>query len=634
MSIKATKRFLRASSWLSPEIRTKLPEVIAYIEERHPRDACRIRGGGFWRTRITIKYRLFYTYDDSGCLCLLDLRRRDGHTYRDMSLLNQLPVLSISEETSQEESDNLTSQNLLSKEQLCEWKIPEQYHNYLLSVKNEDGLLCSKHPVPDECILNIIDLLDRKIEDVSEETYYEVVSPGNLGNSEELDKFLLFLSDEQKRILDLDCDNAILVKGGPGTGKSILAIYRVKKLVESGVRNILLTAHTETLVDYFKQLLEKLLPDSLDQLDVKVCKVDEIVADCNEASRKTTATEEISRLCLQSILRINQFDANIQNKLKQLGESSILNEIVKTIESKGIVNSDEYKEKSKIAAGEPFRRDLRRAVWDIYEEWKNLLQNSGYTTIEQSRRQALEKVSNLSKKPYNAVIIDEAQDLSPTALRLLVKLVEPSGLFLTADTSQSLYEKVFCWNFVQQEIDCRPTIRTLSESFRNTKEIGKACPQILINGSDRRTAVTNFSSLSGRKPKIILTDDLIKQLKAIIDFFRDAAQRWKLPISTGAILVPNELMGLFITNQLNHSNLRAKWLDRKISEPDEQGYISDRQTGRVTLPLGLINQIPGGGSLLNLKDKQIKIVDVEPIKNSDGKLDIKIDRASQIEILM
>jgi ABC-type phosphate/phosphonate transport system substrate-binding protein len=62
--------------------------------------------------------------------------------------------------------------------------------------------------------------------------------------------------------------------------------------------------------------------------------------------------------------------------------------------------------------------------------------------------------------------------------------------------------------------------------------------------------------------------------------------------------------------------------------------ISDRQTGRVLLPLALINQIPGGGSLLNFKNKQIKLVDVKPIKKSDGKLEIKIDRASQIKILI
>lgn len=576
MCIKATKRFLRASSRLPEVISTKLPEIIADIEQSHPRDACRIRQGGFWRTRITMKYRLFYRYDELECLCLLDLRRRDERTYQDTDIYNETPLFSITEEIAQEENGNLTVQSFLSREQIQQCDVPTKYHDYLLLLQNEEELLYSTHQVPDRYILRIIDTLDRTIEAVSKETYYEIVSSESLVDfcrSGELNKFLLNLSDEQTEILELDCDNPILINGGPGTGKSILAIYRVKKLVESGVRNILLTTHTEPLVDYFKQLLEELLPDSLERLGVSVSKVDEIVDKYTGVNKPTIASEEISQLCLRSIMPTAESDQHIKNKLRQLGESSILEEILKTIESRGITNSNKYEQISKIAEGEPFRRDLRRAVWDIYQRWVNLLNKSGYTTIEQSRRQALDTVSNLIQKPYNAIIIDEAQDLSPTALRLLVQLVEPSGLFLTADTSQSLYEKVFCWNFVQKEIGCKSTARTLTKSFRNTREIGKACPKILTKLSDKKNIATDFSSLSGRRPKIILTDDLIKQSSSIIEFFKDAAQRWKLPISAGAILVPNQSMGLFITNQLNHSQLRARWLDRKISEPDEEGYI-------------------------------------------------------------
>lgn len=60
--------------------------------------------------------------------------------------------------------------------------------------------------------------------------------------------------------------------------------------------------------------------------------------------------------------------------------------------------------------------------------------------------------------------------------------------------------------------------------------------------------------------------------------------------------------------------------------------ISDRQTYRVLLPSVLINQIPGGGSLQNIKNKQVRLIDVNPSKGSDGKLEIKIDRPSQFKI--
>jgi superfamily I DNA/RNA helicase len=163
-------------------------------------------------------------------------------------------------------------------------------------------------------------------------------------------------------------------------------------------------------------------------------------------------------------------------------------------------------------------------------------------------------------KRYNAVVVDEVQDLSPTALKLLVKLGESSRLFLTADLSQSLYERCFSFNFVQGDIERDSgnniTERTLTKSFRNTKEISIACPDILI-GKDQRNTVLDFYSLSGNKPKIFLTDDLTQQSQAIINFFKDASQQWKLPISAGAILVPSELLGLFITNQLNHVGLNG-----------------------------------------------------------------------------
>jgi ABC-type phosphate/phosphonate transport system substrate-binding protein len=61
--------------------------------------------------------------------------------------------------------------------------------------------------------------------------------------------------------------------------------------------------------------------------------------------------------------------------------------------------------------------------------------------------------------------------------------------------------------------------------------------------------------------------------------------------------------------------------------------INNDQVYRILLPLSLINQIPGGGSLLNLKNKQVRLIDTQSSKGSDGKLEIKIDRASQIKLL-
>lgn len=589
MCIKATRRFSRASSCLPKEISTKLPQVIAYIEKHHPRDACRIRQGKFWRTRVTRRYRLFYRYDELGCLCLLDFRRRDKHTYRNTILLSEEYIISIIET----EKSGDSKENLLSRDKLYQCNIPDRYHQPLLEIQDEDGLLLSE--VPYRYLKKIIDILDRSIEAVNTEFQQDFNSSESLVDfclSAESYKLLHPLSEKQNRILELPNDRAILVQGGPGTGKSILALHRIKKLLSDRKRRkILFTTHSETLVEYFKELLEELVPDELDSGRVEVRTVDDIVREYARESQAVIASREISELCLNSVMRMMNSDLNIarniQAKLEHIGELLILQEILGKIESMGISSLEEYRQHSTIGTNSDSRANrmrIREAIWYIYEKWENLLQQSGYITIEQSRRKALNAVieesirnslnpdrSHFNTK-YDAVIVDEVQDLSPTALKLLIKLGESSRLFLTADRSQSLYERHFSVDYAQRNIEGGITERTLTKSFRNTREIGIACPNILIR-TDRTTTPFDFYSLEGNKPKIFLTDDLIEQSRSVVDFIRDACQKWKLPVSAGVILVPNELLGLFITRQLNHIGLKAQWLDRKFSQPDEEGCI-------------------------------------------------------------
>ena len=452
MCIRATRRFLNALLDLPEIVSTKLPDVIEAIQNGHRQGSCKINNGEFYRIRITIKYRLFYRYDN-GCVDLLDIPRRTECTYKGVGDLLDKPLFEF-------EDDNRIDPHqeyLLSEKQLRRWKIPADYDRYLLKLRNEDELvdLIDRHPEIDwKHISKIIDILARTIKDVGEEICYEIDSSESLVDfyqAGETTKFLLALSDEQKRILNLGYDKAILVKGGPGTGKSILALHRVKRLFEDRkVGKILFTTHNDTLVDYFKQLLEELVPKAFENNMVHVRTVDDIVKEYVEKditkNQAIIASREISNLCLKSVMETIRF-SDTQNRLKNRSGSSILQEILGTIEAEGISSLEVYQNRSKFAQGEKHRRELLKCIWFVYEEWEKILDKSGYTTIEQSRRKALNAVV---KEDYDAVVIDEAQDLSPTALRLLVKLGDPSKLFVTADTSQSLYERSFAWNFIRR----------------------------------------------------------------------------------------------------------------------------------------------------------------------------------------
>ena len=93
----------------------------------------------------------------------------------------------------------------------------------------------------------------------------------------ELLGFLLKLSPEQEKYVQwaLHARGPALLKGGPGTGKSTIALYRVlalvKELRQQGRDDfrILFVTYTEALMRSSEQLLHQLLGQDISYVDVK-----------------------------------------------------------------------------------------------------------------------------------------------------------------------------------------------------------------------------------------------------------------------------------------------------------------------------------------------------------------------------
>ena len=146
-------------------------------------------------------------------------------------------------------------------------------------------------------------------------------------------------------------------------------------------------------------------------------------------------------------------------------------------------------------------------------------------------------------RDYESIIIDEAQDLSPVALNLLILLVQSrSGLFLTADTSQSLYEKGFCWQYLAEKINFDYVTKILSNSYRSTQYLKKACNIILTQSQqkdefiDRDSLLQTPCNIIGEKPKLVLTDKIEVITEEISNFFARSSKKYNIPIYEGAIL--------------------------------------------------------------------------------------------------
>ena len=572
-------------------------------------DAKKLKGYGnsIYRVRLG-NYRLFYSFG-SGWVKLLSVRKRDDRTYEleipefttpnpvpEVSSFDLQPISPFVEEKDRDrtvlsEKKELPKNNLSAKSttnsdlpfkftssQLQQWQIPQEYWQKILKIKLSDDIL--DLPIPDRFISRILDnCFPRDLEEIKRSPEYKLTKPEDLERfvEGEIEAFLLKLDPEQEKLIDFGKNSgATLVKGGAGTGKSTLALYRVKKLLELGYKSILFTTYTKALVNYSEQLLEQLLGKPPSKLGVKVATVDSLTYQYYVDShryRPKFAKEEKSYYILQTALATakipakNIFEEKVHRQyLERLGIPYLLQEFEDVIEAWGISTLDEYLQLPRRGRGVAIKAKQREAIWAVYQTWCGLMQKEHYLTWSQLRLKANEAASKLVNKPFHAVIIDEAQDLSPIALRFLLNLVPDSkGVYLTADASQSLYQRGFSWKQIHQDLQVTGRTLVLKRNYRNTQQIVQACTQILegTEAGDKECIHQKPSPYIGELPTILLADDLKTQLKKVHQAFITAAKQFRLPLHGGAILCPSSQLGKDIARQLKDMGVKAKFFASK-----------------------------------------------------------------------
>ena len=571
-------------------------------------DAKKLKGyaNNIYRVRLG-GYRLFYSFG-SGWVKLLSIRKRDDRTYEleipEFTTPNPVPqkddnfysypseVKPLEKNRSKVVTPSPVKDTENSKEELPiklttslleQWQIPQEFWQKIIKVKYSDDIL--DLPIPDRLIGRILDnCFPRDLAEIERSPEYKLTKPEDLEKfvEGEIEAFLLKLDPEQEKLIDFGNNNgAVLVKGGAGTGKSTLALYRVKKLLELGYTSILFTTYTNALVNYCEQLLEQLLGKPPSELGVKVATVDSLTYQYYVDShryRPKFAKEEKSLHLLQTALTTakipakNIFEEKVHRQyLERLGIPYLLQEFEDVIEAWGLSTLDEYLQLSRRGRGVALKAKQREAMWAVYQAWCGLMSKDYYLTWSQLRLKANKAASKLTNKPFQAVIIDEAQDLSPVALRFLLNLVpDTKGVYLTADASQSLYQRGFSWKQIHSDLQVAGRTLVLKRNYRNTQQIVQACSQILegTEAGDFECIHQQPSPHIGELPTVLLSDEIETQLERVHQAFVAAAKQFRLPLHGGAILCPSSQLGKDVARQLKDMGVKAKFLASKNIQLD------------------------------------------------------------------
>lgn len=597
-TISFVDTFLNELLNLPQSVSKRVSKVVKLLEQdpiSAQGDAKKLKNytNNIYRVRIG-DYRLVYSFGQ-GWVKLLSIRKRDENTYnRDFTgfeapvpppeaglldlqivpaVIGELRVESrkIAFPTTQKEATTTLPLELTDL-LLEQWRIPQKYWSNLLNIQNCEALLYLD--IPSEFINRIIDILfPRNIEELEAQTEYLLKEPEDLDHFVDgnLIGFLLKLDPKQERIKNIESDQPLLITGGPGSGKSTIALYRVQKLVELGNKPILFTTYTNSLINNSRQLLTQLLGKPLEAAGVEVTTADAIALRyyAKEYGEPKFATDEQCLGCLQTALEITETPATdsskhqaCQQKLKELGLPYLLEEILDVIEARELT-LEEYLVRIRRGRLIKLRRNIREAIWAIYQTWQKRMAANGYITWEQLRRKALEIARQLPQKPYQAVFIDEAQDLSPVSLRLLLALV-PSfqKVFLTADASQSIYQLGFSWRQVHADLNVSVR-KVIKHNYRNTQQIANAYATILqgTNADDSEPLIQEFSPHQGNLPILLLVDNHKQEIQAIKEFFTTAVRQFRLPLHGSAVLCPTHQVCEEVARELTHLGMKAEFVN-------------------------------------------------------------------------
>ena len=451
--------------------------------------------------------------------------------------------------------------------------IDARFRPALLACTTLEALLVAE--VPDAVREQVFDVITApNIEQVIDQPSFVVPDVDDLIRYQkgELIDFLLKLDPDQERYVSraITSGGPVLIKGGPGTGKSTIAIYRVRAVLNAlrkqGVAEprILFTTYTNALISSTRQLLEQLLGTEASTITVETAdKLARTYVNRIDGPPNILKDYELREPATRAIKTFKQRESPLLGGVldglcRRLTLSYLIEEIETVIVARNIQSAEAYQQLPRVGRRVPLQRLQRSAIWRLHQIVSEQLEQQRATTWARMRQRAAELVTSRSiRDRYDAVFIDEAQDLQPNLLRMLVALCRtPDRLLLTADANQSIYGSGFNWSDVHGDLRFKGRTGLLRKNYRSTREIGDAAAAYLQDAGLDPEKTTNAHVTSGPTPaaRFVRPED---ERNLLITYFRQATRDFRLGYGACAVLVPTEETGRWFEKQLRGAGLDA-----------------------------------------------------------------------------
>ena len=298
---------------------------------------------------------------------------------------------------------------------------------------------------------------------------------------EPLEKWRVFLHPKQRQIIERQYSGPVRILGGAGTGKTVVAMHRAKFLASKlkGEQCLLFTTFNVNLAADIQENLKKIC--SQDEMrHIEVVNIDNWVAKfCQKHSLCAKIVYDYTGgVHTGDLTRIWEGAMEQSGNEAGYGADFYREEWERVVTAQDAFTLETYIIATRGDRGVHLNREKRLQVWRVFEAYRKLLKEKDFfdanTAMYECRR-------TLMKMPplYEHIIVDEGQDLSDSAFKLLRVLVDEheNDIFIVGDSRQRIYQVRA--NLSQCGIHISDQSTALEINYRTTAEIQKAATSIL-----------------------------------------------------------------------------------------------------------------------------------------------------------
>lgn len=335
-----------------------------------------------------------------------------------------------------------------------------------------------------------------------------------------LEQWRVFLHPSQRLYVEHDYHGPFRLLGGAGTGKTVVAMHRAKRLaarlLRSGSRQkVLFTTYSRNLAtDIASNLKLICTADEFNTIDV--VNLDKLVKDLlmghgysgeiwYDGSRDHG--NDLDAAWRKAITSIGVNDS-------KLTVSFFKSELSQVIVPQQVRNAADYMRVLRKGRGTRLNRAQKLAVWQVVETYRRIMQANGAYDVDTAMQNVVSLLTQGdTPRKYAHVVVDEGQDFSTPAYRVIRALVDEgdNDIFIVGDAQQRIYGHTAVLSKCGIRIQGRA--RKLRINYRTTEQIRSAADSIFrssgadvadsvfaaVRGIEDASPATTFDDLDGEE---------------------------------------------------------------------------------------------------------------------------------------